>query len=242
MAPSPYAATMVPGHPMPAPWASGPWASAGPGAMPHVPAMPAMPLAMHGAPAGVPYAVVAEQVRTSLDSALERRRGLLRDVDALTAGGYSQHLQTVFSATRKANLDNVDWRVPRLMYCKDPRYNEGVDPSIAFEVQQQKVIDGSALEQAFAAEAYADLVQRLEPAGLAPPLLERVVHPGPAFLEAVPNYQREDDIWNRRLGLRTLDEAMRGDVSKPMPRPAVFDKDYANCREGMYMKNDCPIT
>ena len=61
------------------------------------------------------------------------------------------------------------------------------------------------------------------------------------FLEVHPCYRKEDDVWERTLNLRILDEAVRGDVSQPMPAPVVFAEDYDNYREGKYVKDDCWI-
>lgn len=73
------------------------------------------------------------------------------------------------------------------------------------------------------------------------------IHPGDpgccakpvAFTAARPSYRKQDDVWERTLALRLLDEAVRGNVSAPMPAPAVFAEDYENYREGKYVKDDC---
>lgn len=231
--------SMGPGGPMMSMGPSGPMQTMGP--VP--PSLQALPVTAPGTSAGmVPYEVVAEQVRGRLHTSLERHRDLLRDLDTLTQGGYGSHVKAVFSDTKKANLDEVDWRVPKLMFCKDPRFNEGVDPAFAFEVQQRKAADGEVLERQLAAEALADCERRMATAGRRPPMEERVVKPGVPFVQAVPAYQREDDVWSRKLELRTVGEALRGDVTKPMPRPALFEEDYENYREGRFIKDDCPIT
>jgi len=189
--------------------------------------------------AGVPYAVAAQQVAQRLDTALQRRHGLLRDLDVLTDGEYAREVHKTFSASRKAGLDDVDWRVPRVIYAKDPKFNEGLDPRFAFELQQRKLSDGQLLEQQLAGEADAAW---LRDHGM--PFAQSEFHvqrePVP-FVEAVPSYKSEMDVWSQKLELRTLDEALRGDVSKPMPRPPVFAEDYQNYREGRYVKDDCPI-
>jgi len=168
-----------------------------------------------------------------------RRRGLTHDLDKMTNGEYSKHVKNTFSAASKAGLDDIDWRVPHLIYSKDPKFNEGLDPRFAFEVQQRKLTDGKVLEQELSNEAQANWQM-----SHTIPFPEAQVwnQPGVAFVEAVPHYRNEEDIWSRRLDLRTLDEAMRGDVSKPMPRPSVYAEDYENYREGKYVKNDCPIS
>lgn len=187
---------------------------------------------------GVPYGAVARQVGERLDAGLQRHRGLLNDLDLLTNSEYTSVSKNAFSAARRANLDAVDWRVPRLIYSKDPKFNEGLDPRFAFEVQQRKMTDGQVLEAQLAREAEENW--RLQHSV---PFPEAQVFPkqGVAFVEAVPNFRNEEDIWSRRLELRTLDEAMRGDVSQPMPRPAIFAEDYENFRQGRYVKDNCPI-
>jgi len=133
--------------------------------------------------------------------------------------------------------------VPRLQYCKDPQYNRQLDPIMAFEVQERKAADSQVLEYELSREANAQWAAALVPVGMAPPPLEKVVKHSQkvSFVEATPNYAREDDVWNRRLDLRTLEEAMRGDVSKPMARPVLFAEDYENYQEGKYVKDDCLI-
>ena len=61
------------------------------------------------------------------------------------------------------------------------------------------------------------------------------------FSEVHPCYRKEDDVWERTLNLRILDEAVRGDVAQPMPAPVVFAEDYDNYKEGKYVKDDCWI-
>lgn len=166
---------------------------------------------------------------------------LEKRIEEETNGLYEEHLKRKFSLMRKANLDWIDWRVPRLHYCKDPLYNTNLEPALAFEVQERKAADSQVLEFELSKEANVNWGKALIPVGMTPPPLEKTVRGGVAFTEATPNYVRADDVWNRKLDLRTLEEAMRGDVSKPMPRPVLFSKDYANFKEGKYVKDDCPI-
>ncbi|CAE7561627.1 unnamed protein product [Symbiodinium sp. CCMP2592] len=35
------------------------------------------------------------------------------------------------------------------------------------------------------------------------------------------------------LELRTIDEALHGDVSKPLPRPVLFPEEYQNFKQGI---------
>uniref|UniRef100_A0A7S2VRG3 Uncharacterized protein n=1 Tax=Zooxanthella nutricula TaxID=1333877 RepID=A0A7S2VRG3_9DINO len=189
----------------------------------------------------VPYEVVRRQVTERLDQSMQKRHELIGHLDEVTEGEYSEHMKNTFSAARRARLDDVDWRVPRLMYCKDPKHNVGLDPLRAQAVQERKMADGRVLEDQLAAEAHSNWERALEVVDRAPPPEELVRQRPVPFVEAAPNYQAEEDVWARTLELRTLDEAMRGDVSKPMPRPALHNEDYANFHEGKYLKDDCPI-
>jgi hypothetical protein len=188
---------------------------------------------------GPSYEAAAQDVTKRMRAAIDRHRGLTRDLDVLTNGTYSSEVKNSFSAASKAGLDDIDWRVPHLIYSKDPKFNEGLDPRFAFEVQQRKQTDGRVLEAELASEAEASWQMNHT---IPFPQAQVWAQPGAAFVEAVPNYRNEEDIWSRRLDLRTLDEAMRGDVSKPMPRPSVYAEDYENYREGKYVKDDCPIS
>jgi len=174
----------------------------------------------------------------------EQMNGELEDaLNDATGGFYSMYEQKQFSAETKAGLDYVDWRVPRLALCKDPYYNLPMpaDPRIAKEIADIRVADGDKLEKELALEAWEKWGGILAPAGRIPPPVEVVTRPGAKFVEANPMYRRESDIWERRLELRSLDEAMTGDVTTPMPRPVLFAEDYQNFKEGRYLKDDCPI-
>lgn len=190
---------------------------------------------------GPKYEVARQQVQDRLQSAMQKRSELLEHVQEETNGLYQQHLRTKFSPAGKANLTGIDWRVPRLQYCKDPVHNQQINPIMAFEVQERKAADSRVLEYELSKEANANWAAALIPVGMAPPPLEKVVRPKVAFVEATPNYIAEDDVWSRRLELKTLEEAMRGDVSRPMPRPVLFAEDYENYHQGKYVKDDCPI-
>lgn len=223
-----------PWHPSGAPGLAG--ASAGP----HQP-WPFAPASAAAAQPLVPYEVVQQQVTDRINTAERKRLELLGHLDELTDGYYNENMKNKFSEARKAGLDGVDWRVPRLMYCKDPKHNVGVNPAAAFEVHQRKVADAEVLEQQLAQEACDRWAQALSVVGKSPPPLEMVRGAPVPFAEAVPNYCAHDDVWARTLELRTLDEAMRGDVSMPLPRPAIHTEEYQNFQEGRYIKDDCPI-
>eukprot|EP00439_Symbiodinium_sp_Y106_P015428 s9099_g2.t1 len=98
------------------------------------------------------YAVVQKELHECLDAALMKRKELVQSLDQVT-NSQSPAVGTQVTVSRydqpmsKAaahNLDQVDWRVPRLMYCLDPKYNTVLDPAIAFEVQQKKSEDGAS--------------------------------------------------------------------------------------------------
>lgn len=141
------------------------------------------------------------------------------------------------AASREVN----DWRVQRLMYCKDPQYNTVADPAHAYEIQQRKMADAEVLERQLGYEATQNWAKALSVAGQVPPPLECVQPKAIPFLEVQPNYQAEQDVWSQTLELRTLEEAMRGDLTKPLPRPAVHTEEYANFHEGKYVGDGCPI-
>lgn len=186
---------------------------------------------------------VAQGVANRLDAAVTRREELLENLSMMTnTERNALPMQADFSLARKAHLDDVDWRVTRLMFCKDPKYNMGLDPALAYEVQQKKATDGAELERQLAAEAYASWAERLQPVSKLPPPEEKVVRAGIPFVQANPSYMVEDDMWGKRLDLRTMDEAMRGDIAKPLPRPVMFSEDHENFRNGKYVKDDCPIS
>jgi len=198
------------------------------------------------------YALVQRELHECLDVALAKRKELLQSLDQLTnsqkpaVGGASQAMVSKYdqpvSKAVTYNLDQVDWRVPRLMYCLDPKYNTALDPAIAFEVQQKKSEDGQMLQRDLSSEAIQHWAQRLKDVDLTLPVQERVVRGGVPFSEANPSYDSAEDVWGRTLGLRTLDEALHGDVSQPLPRPVLFPEDYQNFKQGKYVRDDCPIS
>lgn len=190
---------------------------------------------------GPKYEVARQQVQERLQAAMQKRGELLAHIQEETNGLYQEHLRTKFSPAGKANVTGIDWRVPRLQFCKDPVHNQQMNPIMAFEVQERKAADSRVLEYELSKEANANWAAALLPVGMAPPPLEKVYKPRVSFVEASPNYVAEDDVWTRRLELRTLEEAMRGDVSRPMPRPVLFAEDYENYHQGKYVKDDCPI-
>lgn len=240
--PPAYAASMSPyaSAAAPPPFAGAPLASSAHAPFMSGPLGQAVPM-QPAVPPPVPYEVVRKQVTERLNTAIDKRHELVSHLDELTEGQYSADMKKTFSASRKAGLDDVDWRVPRLMRCKDPKYNGGADGAQAVEVQQRKVVDSQVLEEQLANDATERWTKALQVVGERPPPTERTIERRIPFVEARPNYVAEDDVWSRTLELRTLDEAMRGDVSKPLPRPAVHTEEYQNFHEGKYVKDDCPI-
>lgn len=180
-------------------------------------------------------------VQDRFDEAQDVNVQLQSKLNEWTNNMYDRYNREHFSALTRANLDDVDWRVPRVVYCKDPKFNARLDPKIAAEAQAMKKADGDTLQDQLSVEAWEKWRQELEPCNRSPPPLETYIKPSTKFTHVNPAYRREDDVWERRLELRTLDEAMRGDVTKPMPRPVLFAGDYENFKEGRYLKDDCPI-
>ncbi|CAJ1396284.1 unnamed protein product [Effrenium voratum] len=190
-----------------------------------------------------------QELTECLDVALEKRRDLIRQMDTLhnrtsmpgNQGLVSAYDQPESQATRH-HLDEIDWRVARVMYCLDPKYNTVVDPARAYEIQQKKLDDGQAIQKQLCSESIVEWEDRLRPVGLTLPLQERVAGARVPFYEANPSYSEETDVWGRTLGLRTLQEALHGDVSQPMPRPVMFPEEYQNFKQGRYVRDDCPIS
>jgi len=184
-------------------------------------------------------AQMAQQLKNRLPADDARYRQILATLDGITARGYKD--PAINYASKKANVDEVDWRVPYLLWCKDPKWNIFMDPRVAPGVAQKKLGEGNRLEEQLGREAWDNWTEILAQVGRYPPPDEVIRKPGVPFVEAQPWYRREEDVWERELVLRTLEEAMRGDVSTPMPRPALFSDDYENYRQGKYLKDDCPI-
>jgi len=184
-------------------------------------------------------AKMAAQLKQRMPADDARYRQIMATLDALIPGGYKD--PAVDYASKKANCDRIDWRVPYLMWCKDPKWNIFMDPRIAPDVAQRKLGEGNQLEEQLGREAWDNWTDILAQVDRKPPPEEVIRRPGIPFVESQPMYRREEDIWERELVLRTLEEAMRGDVSKPMPRPVLFPEDYENYREGKYLKDDCLI-
>mmetsp|Transcript_70981 Transcript_70981/g.154243 ORF Transcript_70981/g.154243 Transcript_70981/m.154243 type:complete len:222 (+) Transcript_70981:118-783(+) len=212
---------------------------AGPGGPPMMP--PGAPFPPPMMPP-IPYEVAAHQVGSRFMSSEHKRMELTQGANMATNGEFERRQKEAFSASHKAGyLDETDWRVPQLQYRKDPKFNAGVHPAFAFEFQERKIMEGRMLEDQLAREAFAKSSMEMSASGSHPPPQEIIIKGGTPFMHAVPYYQRDDDVWQRRMHLRSMDEAMRGDVSKPLPRPVLFAEDFSNFRSGKYVKDDCPI-
>ena len=160
-------------------------------------------------------------------------------LNTVTHGGYVEKNRDY--ACRKNHIEYTDWRVPRLVYCKDPKWNAEADPRFAQEVLMEKERTAQDLESRFAKEAYDGWARALESSGRVPPPAEVIKKPGASFTEVNPAYRREDDVWERQVHLRALKEAMEGDISHELPRPVIFPDSYENCKGGKYIKDDCLI-
>eukprot|EP00928_Gymnodinium_smaydae_P100004 TRINITY_DN9701_c0_g1_i1.p1 TRINITY_DN9701_c0_g1~~TRINITY_DN9701_c0_g1_i1.p1 ORF type:complete len:247 (+),score=60.79 TRINITY_DN9701_c0_g1_i1:152-892(+) len=242
------AGTLPPGaYGMPPPMAMGPGMMPVPGPCGMMPpgtmmpgAAPFPPMVPRGVDPRL-YEEAALAVHHRLTEAGARHGALVQDLNGLTMDDYTRQMRNAFSAAKRENLDLVDWRVPRLMVCKDPKHNAGVPPAFAFEAMERKMHDGQILEEQLSREAYQKSKEELAQSGGHPPPEEVVVKPGVPFVHAVPNFHATDGTWQRRLELRSLDEAMRGDVSQPLPRPCLFADDMSNFQQGRYVQDDCPI-
>merc|ERR1719265_2443872 len=205
------------------------------------PAMGPMPSGPCGCPMGpmgppmIPPDVVIDRFAT----ADVKHDQLRANLDANSNGMFSKkEYKRGLMAAGQPGLDDVDWRVPRLMHCKDPKYNilalsQG---PYAEGIQEAKAAQGRVLEDQLAAEAFQKSLMEFENSGgRKPPPEETIVKPGVEFYKAVPQYHYEDDLWQRRLELKSLQDAMEGDIRVSMPRPVVLSQDYDNFREGKYV-------
>eukprot|EP00435_Cladocopium_sp_Y103_P075824 s29_g66.t1 len=119
--------------------------------------------------------LVRQELNESLDAALQKRRELIQTLDQLTHKqgqggavavsegvpvGLGSSYDQPMSRAAAENLDQIDWRVARMMYCLDPKYNAVLDPAIAFEIQQKKAEDGISAHQ-WSWEMFAWLVQTM---------------------------------------------------------------------------------
>lgn len=213
---------------------------------------PAFPAPMMGGPPVGPcgpamvHPMIPPEVVIDRFANAEVRHDQLRGhLDNISKNRYSkkEYMRAIVAAD-KPTLADVDWRVPRLVHCKDPKYNilAAVEGPFAEGIQEAKMVQGRALEDQLAFEAYQKSLKEHENSGgRLPPPVETVVKPGVEFNKAVPQYKYDNDLWQRRLELKTLDEAMTGDITTPMPRPVIHSQDYDNFREGKYVKDDCYI-
>lgn len=171
---------------------------------------------------------------------------LENNLNEVTNNGWDLFESEQFSALTKAGLQDVDWRVPRVNYCMDTKYDReapmnGVPPQFTQQVINAKRHDGQILKKMLGVDAIEKWTTKLRPHGLTPPPAEVVLRPGCPFVQVTPDYRREDDIWERQLEVRSLEDAMRGDVTKPLPRPILNAGDFESFHEGRYLKDDCPI-
>jgi hypothetical protein len=170
----------------------------------------------------------------------ERTNQVLEDqLNGLTSNAWKEYCARNFSALEKAGLGDVDWRVPRVSYCKESKYNNELPANVRKQVSQAKAKDGDMLEQALGQEAIRTWAEK-NPDSKMPPE-EIVIKPGCPFIGVHPGYRRWDDHWEREMTLRNLGEAMRGDLNMPMPKPVLFGEDYQNFHQGKYLKDECPI-
>merc|ERR1719440_2057093 len=67
-------------------------------------------------------------------------------LNGITGDAWKQYTAKQFSALTKAGLEDVDWRVPRVNYCKDSKYNEELPPKARQAIGEAKAKDGKILE------------------------------------------------------------------------------------------------
>jgi hypothetical protein len=170
---------------------------------------------------------------------------LENQLNAMTGDHWKQYHAKQFSALAKSGLDDMDWRVPRVNYCLDSKYNDELPANLRKEVGEAKTKDGTILQQKLGEDAIRKWKEthpgtKDYPETPMPPM-ETVIKPGAPFIAVHPGYRRWDDMWERELTLRNLGEAMKGDLNQPMPRPVLFGEDYQNFHQGKYLKDECPI-
>lgn len=175
------------------------------------------------------------------DRAARTNKTLEDQLNGMTGDHWKQHHAKQFSALTKASLDDVDWRVPRVNYCLDSKYNDELPVNLRKAVGQAKAKDGAILEHHLGADAIRKWKEEHPHPDTPMPPMETVIKPGSPFLAVHPGYRRWDDMWEREFTLRNLGEAMKGDLNTPMPRPVLFGEDYQNFHQGKYLKDECPI-
>lgn len=124
-----------------------------------------------------------------------------------------------------AYIDEIDWRVPKVMYYKEPSKNFNIDPRVALDVQQKRLVEGDKLEKQLSVTAWEQAIAELAEVGLKPPAPEKVAEIRIPFQDVHSLYEACDDAWERRVQLRSLRDAMSGDASQPLVKPVVFDED-----------------
>lgn len=214
-------------------------------------AAPPLAAAAAAAPAG-PMALADLQQRVdqvhreklALEAELKRQQQeqrLLAQHQAAQHSGQANHVpgeaEKLLEARGPALAERVRYLDPRVV-----AYSRYMDPDIPCPT-----IDAAAIGRELYAEAEelpGGRAWRQKNPDAPAPAETRPGDPGSgakpvAFTVARPSYRKQDDVWERTLALRLLDEAVRGDVKNQMPAPAVFAEDYENYREGKYVKDDC---
>jgi hypothetical protein len=185
----------------------------------------------------------AQHLFARLRRAENTNEKLEKQLNDMTDNHWKEYMSKHFSSMTKADLANVDWRAVRVNYCKDPIYNKDIPLDMLMQVKEGKKRDAAVLEQKLGEEAIQKWAERLKQCNPPknPPPEEVVLKPGCPYVQVHPGYRVWDDMWERELTLRNLDEALRGNLMNPMPRPVLFGEDYENHHTGRYLKDDCPI-
>lgn len=193
-------------------------------------------------PAESPEQIAALNQRLKTD--VETNKQLKAQLKSMLSDPFRDDVKDI--AGRKAGLHDVDWRVPRLMYCKDPRFNHirqdpqvlQLNPKHYEHIHKSRQQDCYVLEQLLGDEAAARNAAKYD--GIEVPE-ETQGSKKVAFLEVNPHYVRQDGLWDTQLKLKGMDDAMRGDVRTPLPRPVLFPEDYDNFQMGRFVPhNGCP--
>jgi hypothetical protein len=130
----------------------------------------------------------------------------------------------------RVELDGTKW-TPGVANRPPDNY---VDPDLALYVQSMNpMLPSPALDKS---ALYEHIKAKTD--GM-PERKYVVMKNGYKFRDVHQVYRMEDDVWERTLNLRSLDEAVTGDVNMSMPPPVVFPEDYDNYREGQYIRDDC---
>mmetsp|Transcript_27330 Transcript_27330/g.65888 ORF Transcript_27330/g.65888 Transcript_27330/m.65888 type:complete len:191 (-) Transcript_27330:51-623(-) len=119
-----------------------------------------------------------------------------------------------------------DPRVVQVARLMDPKFSRGHQ---ARDIQKMAA-HGFRMQEQLGAEVQAAQQQEM---------VYDYISAAEKFQTVEPHYKREEDVWERRVEIRNLEEAMKGNIGEPMPEPVMFSEDYPNYQEGKYVRDDC---